>query len=492
MAHSTSRPIDIYVRVSATAGRQGDSFQSPDAQAKRCRTQLAADGRDIGSVFTDLDQSGGKMDRPEFNKVLERIRTGESGGVIVADLSRFGRSTTGVLDAVAEISEAGAEVISCSEKLDTSTAMGRFVLTVLVALREMELDRFREQFDSATDTYLARGGHGGSFIPPGYDRDTTPGKTGRLVPNEHAPAIKRAFQMRAEGRPLSEIAVELKKAGVTMNRPVKPDGKRKRPAEPHTDWTGTAVRQLLENEVYLGIASARSKKRPGAHDPLVTRREFDAARSKHSPGRAKENGTRTEGALLTGLIHCGSCGGLLTNDGARYRCNSRARGTEPCQGRAVIARNVIEPFVELQALDFLGAIDFDSSSARKGPSSARLAQAVADAEEELAAYALHTPARLPGYADGLAQRERALIEARNTLDRATGTDVSWAYLSEKSTREAYASFTLSNQRKVIEAVVAGVTVMAGSVKVADRVSIQFRAHPLRKVKRPKTPLPPRP
>jgi DNA invertase Pin-like site-specific DNA recombinase len=487
----SGKPIDVYVRVSSTGGREGDSFQSPTRQADRCRAQLQADGLEVGEVFTDLDQSGGTMRRPQFDKVMERMRAGTSGGVIVADLSRLGRSTRGVLDAVTEVTEAGAQVISCSEKLDTSSAMGRFVLTVLAALREMELDRFREQFDSATQTFLARGGHGGSFIPPGYDRDTTPGHTGRLIPNEDAAAIHGAFRMRSEGKTLREIADTLKEAGVLLNRPVKPQSKRKRPAVPHADWNESAVGQMLSNDVYLGIASARSTKREGAHQPLVTRREFDAAQAKRSAGRVQD-GERTEGALLTGLLRCSSCGGVLTNDGKRYRCNSRGRGVQPCTKRVIINRDVVEPYVEAKALGYLGAMDFDSSSRTAGPSAARLGQAVADAEAEVAAYLLHVPATTLGFADGLAQREATVIEARSALDRASGTDEAWTYLTAGATAETYARMTLADKRKVISACLVRAIVEPGGGGAEKRITVDYADHPLAKVKRPSTPIPPRP
>src|SRR6186997_1399396 len=100
-------PIDIYVRVSRVGGRDGDSFISPAVQEEQARYGLLAKGLAVGEVFTDLDQSGGKMDRPAFNEVMQRIRDGQSGGVIVATLDRFARNTVGLLEAVNEIEKHG-------------------------------------------------------------------------------------------------------------------------------------------------------------------------------------------------------------------------------------------------------------------------------------------------------------------------------------------------------------------------------------------------
>src|SRR6266571_6551041 len=88
-----TKPVDIYVRVSQVRGREGESFQSPKQQEERCRAQLKADGLKAGEVFIDLDQSGAKASRPAFDKAMARIESGRSSGIIVYDLSRFGRST---------------------------------------------------------------------------------------------------------------------------------------------------------------------------------------------------------------------------------------------------------------------------------------------------------------------------------------------------------------------------------------------------------------
>jgi DNA invertase Pin-like site-specific DNA recombinase len=89
-------PLDIYVRVSRVGGREGDCFISTELQEEKCRALAQARGLDVGQVFIDLDRSGGKMDRPEFKKVLARIEGQVSGGVIVARIdSSRGRWSAG-------------------------------------------------------------------------------------------------------------------------------------------------------------------------------------------------------------------------------------------------------------------------------------------------------------------------------------------------------------------------------------------------------------
>ena len=72
-------PLDIYVRTSDVRGRAGEGFISPKEQEQRCRALATARSYKTGEVFTDLDVSGGKMQRPELDKAIARIRDGVSG-----------------------------------------------------------------------------------------------------------------------------------------------------------------------------------------------------------------------------------------------------------------------------------------------------------------------------------------------------------------------------------------------------------------------------
>jgi hypothetical protein len=73
--------IDGYIRVSRIAGRSGESFISPDEQRRAIEAYAAAHKLEIVEWHTDLDQSGGTLDRPAFQAALDRCRRGETGGI---------------------------------------------------------------------------------------------------------------------------------------------------------------------------------------------------------------------------------------------------------------------------------------------------------------------------------------------------------------------------------------------------------------------------
>ena len=72
--------IDGYIRVSRIAGRSGESSISPDEQRRAIEAYSAAHKLEIVEWHTDLDQSGGTLDRPAFQAALDRCRRGERAG----------------------------------------------------------------------------------------------------------------------------------------------------------------------------------------------------------------------------------------------------------------------------------------------------------------------------------------------------------------------------------------------------------------------------
>lgn len=325
-----TKPIDIYVRVSQTRGRSGDSFQSPDQQEQRCRAQLAADGLTVGKVLTDLDQSGGKSSRPAFDEALRRARTGESGGIIVHDLTRFGRYATMAQDVI-KLEEDGALFISCAEKIDTATSSGRFFLRVMEAMAVMYREQVGERLLTSKANAVANGIHISRDAPPGYIK----GKDRRLVPDPvYGSLITEAFARASQGERWNVIAAFLTREGLPS---------RGKP----TLWESNRIRRLLANRVYLGEArDGHGNVCRGAHDPLVDEATFLLAqREKIGPTIGVQ-----DTHLLAGLCRCASCSYALKWQGARggsvdvYRCRGTAPGGK-CPKPVVISAKKLETFV---------------------------------------------------------------------------------------------------------------------------------------------------
>src|SRR4051794_23080688 len=103
-----SQPVDLYLRVSRVGGRE--HLISPDEQERRARDLARERALTVGRVLTDLDESGGKWERPGLQRALQRVQAGESGGIIVAWLDRLSRDSEHAHRLVREISEAGGAI----------------------------------------------------------------------------------------------------------------------------------------------------------------------------------------------------------------------------------------------------------------------------------------------------------------------------------------------------------------------------------------------
>ena len=67
---------DGYIRVSRRAGREGDSFISPDVQRERIANWAQANKIEIVQWWEEIDQSGAKLARPMFQQALARCAQG--------------------------------------------------------------------------------------------------------------------------------------------------------------------------------------------------------------------------------------------------------------------------------------------------------------------------------------------------------------------------------------------------------------------------------
>lgn len=104
--------------------------------------------------------SGSKRDRPQLQLMLDTLREGDV--VIVAELSRLGRSVRDLFAIVERINEIGAQIKSLKEPwLDTTTPHGRLLFTFFSGISEFERDLIRQRTKEGMAAARARGRNGG-------------------------------------------------------------------------------------------------------------------------------------------------------------------------------------------------------------------------------------------------------------------------------------------------------------------------------------------
>ncbi len=109
----------------------------------------------VERTFTDQGVSGSRASRPELDKCLDQLRSGDT--LVVWRLDRLARSLRNLLDLVESLSERGVHLRSLTESIDTSSASGRLVLSVFGALAEFERELIRERTSAGLEAARARG-----------------------------------------------------------------------------------------------------------------------------------------------------------------------------------------------------------------------------------------------------------------------------------------------------------------------------------------------
>jgi DNA invertase Pin-like site-specific DNA recombinase len=199
----------VYIRVSTE--RQAQEGVSLDAQEAKCRAWCDALGYQIAGTFTDAGISGKRMDtRPGLLAALDQACRAKAA-LVVYSLSRLARSTRDALAISDRLDKAGADLVSLTEKIDTTTAAGKMVFRMLAVLSEFERDLISERTRSAL-TYKRSTGHKtGGTVPFGY----TVTNDGRLIAHEgEQEALSMIRELRGKGYTLREICAELKRKGI--------------------------------------------------------------------------------------------------------------------------------------------------------------------------------------------------------------------------------------------------------------------------------------
>jgi len=219
-----------YVRVSTE--EQASEGVSLGAQSERIRAYCQLNGLELVRIITEEGVSAGKplADRPGGRELLRLIPLYGVRHIVALKLDRLFRNAVDCLSMVQDWDKEGIAlhlIDQGGQAVNTKSALGRFFLTIMAAVAEMERNLIRERTRSALQ-YKRSNGKVYGPQPFGYRRE---GKD--LLPDpEELRALELMQELRSKGYSLRGIAKELTRRQV----PTKNGGR----------WEAMTVKRILD------------------------------------------------------------------------------------------------------------------------------------------------------------------------------------------------------------------------------------------------------
>src|SRR2546427_11757055 len=151
--------VALYCRVSTTD-------QTCDNQLRDLRDYCRARGWTDVREFIDTGISGTKERRPALDKMMVEVKARRVDLVVVAAFDRFGRSVRHLVEALDLFHHLGVEFISLREQVDTGSALGQAIFTIIAAIAQLERSLIVERVRAGLRRRRAEGKRLGRPVVP--------------------------------------------------------------------------------------------------------------------------------------------------------------------------------------------------------------------------------------------------------------------------------------------------------------------------------------
>ncbi|MEX0305909.1 MAG: recombinase family protein [Ruegeria sp.] len=300
----------IYTRKSSEDGLDQD-FNSLDAQYEACAAYVASQRHEgwtlLPGRYDDGGLSGGTLERPALQRLLEEIDAGRIDMVVVYKIDRLTRSLADFSKLVERLEQANCSFVSVTQAFNTSSSMGRLTLNVLLSFaqfeREVTAERIRDKIAASKKKGLRMGGN----LPLGYDRHPDPKARTLVLNKDEAKTVRGLFDLYDELGCLRKVEERAAAEGLRSKRVVRTDGSTKG----NCPLSRGQIYYLLRNPVYLGKIRHKDKIWDGQHPEIIDQGVWDrvqekmrkaSQRSRADPTPDARQRTNDPGAWLTGLL----------------------------------------------------------------------------------------------------------------------------------------------------------------------------------------------
>ena len=343
----------LYVRVSTRYQVDKDSLPF---QRKKLKEYCKFLGLDDYTIFEDDGYSAKNTDRPHFQEMMSRIRSGEFSHLIVWKVDRVSRNLLDFAAMYQELKDHKVTFISMSEQFDTSNAIGEAMLKIILIFAELERNMTSERVTGIMLDRAEQGLWNGARMPVGYRWND---KTKFPEPDpEEVKIVQLIFTMYEECKSSIKIARYLNDNNIKSKR--------------GGQWTSKLIHDIIRNPFYIG--TYRYNMRESGRGTLKPENEWIIREKNHTPIISEEKFQRCNEIMdqnassrdtsdlraqkyihtFSGHLICGKCGAnmIASKDRARangwrpsmYRCAQRSR-TLHCDNSRTINESYIGPFV---------------------------------------------------------------------------------------------------------------------------------------------------
>src|SRR3982075_2136850 len=309
----------IYTRVSTDHGLDQE-FNSLDAQydaaSAYIKSQAHAGWALIRSRYDDGGYSGGSIERPDLQRLLDDIRARKIDVIVVYKVDRLTRSLADFAKLVELFDAQGVSFVSVTQQFNTTTSMGRLTLNVLLSFAQFEREVTSERIRDKIAASKRKGLWVGGPLPLGYE--TKDGKIAVIA--DEAERVRLIFRRYLELGGVNALVRDLRERDIRTKSRLLATGA----TRGGVPFGRGSLFYLLRNRFYVGEVKYKDEILPGEQPAIMDRALFDAVQQKLTDQWATRSTTRNASDhLLTGLLFDDAGHRMVpthaTKAGVRYR-----------------------------------------------------------------------------------------------------------------------------------------------------------------------------
>ena len=338
----------IYARVS-TIDQAVVKDGSLDTQLELLEDAVNLKGRSgaepwkVVARYREEGKSGANTDRPQYQKMLADIASGKIDTVVCTKIDRITRSLEDFSTLQEILDRREAKFVSLSESLDTSTAVGRAVMKIILVFAEMEREQTSERTKQTLQARAKKGySNGGQTL--GYDVDED--NPGIPIINEvEKQLVLLIFEIFLKEQAYRRTAIILNEKGYRTKSYVS----RRGTVHNGKPFATMAVKRIVTNPSYVGKNTYKGEIMEGRHQPIVTMETWERAQAIADGKKGASKRAETLHVFeLKSLVRCGECGSFMTpyyglgklgKAYFYYACTNRRKTCQPKPWRRSLQRD---------------------------------------------------------------------------------------------------------------------------------------------------------